>query len=268
MRAEPADSHRLTLGEGPRWDAGAQRLYWLGIPDQEIRWLDPATGHTDGLRLDVTPGCLAPAGPDRLLLATERGFETLELGSGIPELNTPVEADQPDRRMNDGAVDPFGRIVAGTMRRAVPHTDGRLYRRESDGSVRQLLDGLAIPNGLGWPEPDRFWHVDSPAKRATLYEYPEQGPLGPQVRVLDLAEYPGEPDGLALDPEGNLWVAFWGGSAVHCFSPTGTRLATVEVPVPRATACAFDDAGTLWITTAVTADHPDSGRLFRAAGVR
>ncbi|MEU9129961.1 SMP-30/gluconolactonase/LRE family protein [Kitasatospora sp. NPDC048540] len=271
MRAEPADLHRLDLGEGPTWDAATGRLYWIGIPDRRLRWLDHRTGATAGLELPVMPGALAPARDGRVLLATERGFELLDTADGTSRLLAPVEADRPDRRMNDGACDPYGRMVAGTMRTTEPLADGRLHRLEPDGTVTTVLGGLAVPNGLAWPEPDRLWYIDSPTRRIDLYEYPEHGPVGPLIRSLDVSHLPGVPDGMTLDADGNLWVAFWDGAAVHCLTPTGRLLATVEFPVPRPTSCTFagPDLTTLYITTArttrTTPDTPDdpSGRLFR-----
>ncbi|WP_329486402.1 SMP-30/gluconolactonase/LRE family protein [Kitasatospora sp. NBC_01246] len=273
MRAEPvADTPCLTLGEGPVWDAAAQSIRWIGIPDREVLTLHRPSGRLTVLELDVTPGTLMPAAEGSPVLATERGFESLDTATGRTELLAAVEADRPDRRMNDGKRDPYGRPVAGTMQRTGPQQPGSLYRLESDGSVRPILDGLAIPNGLAWPEPDRLWHIDTPTRRIGFYEYPEHGPVGRRIRSLDVSHLPGMPDGMTLDEAGNLWVAFWDGGAVHCLSPGGRLLDTVEVPAPRTTSCAFGGPGldTLFVTTARSGEHPLSGRLFELAvpGVR
>lgn len=273
MRAEPvADTPCLALGEGPVWDAAAQCLHWIGIPDRRVLTLHRPSGRVTVLELDVTPGTLMPAPQGRPVLATERGFEALDTATGRTELLAAVEADRPERRMNDGKRDPYGRPVAGTMQRTEPRQPGSLYRLEPDGSVRPILDGLSIPNGLAWPEPDRLWHIDTPTRRIELHEYPEHGPVGRRIRSLDVSHLPGMPDGMTLDEAGNLWVAFWDGGAVHCLSPEGRLLDTVEVPVPRSTSCAFGgpELDTLYVTTARSEEHPLSGALFALAvpGVR
>ncbi|MFE2723820.1 SMP-30/gluconolactonase/LRE family protein [Kitasatospora sp. NPDC059327] len=273
MRAEPvADTPSLALGEGPVWDAGAQSLHWIGIPDRRVLTLHRPSGRLTVLELDVTPGTLMLAAEGRPVLATERGFELLDTATGRTEVLAAVEVDRPERRMNDGKRDPFGRPVAGTMHRTEPRRPGSLYRLEADGSVRAILDGLAIPNGLAWPEPDRLWHIDTPTRRIELYEYPEHGPLGRRIRSLDVSHLPGMPDGMTLDESGNLWVAFWDGGAVHCLSPEGRLVDTVEVPVPRSTSCAFGgpELDTLYITTARSEQLPLSGALFAVTvpGVR
>lgn len=48
------------------------------------------------------------------------------------------------------------------------------------------------------------------------------------------------PDGLAVDSEGSVWVAFWGGGAVGCFAAsTGSLRTLISLPVSRPTCVAF-----------------------------
>ncbi|MCD0483831.1 SMP-30/gluconolactonase/LRE family protein [Streptacidiphilus sp. ASG 303] len=272
MRADLVSPDRLVLGESPRWDAAAGRLRWVGIEDRAVLWLDPATGKSGRTDLDTMPGTLAPYDGDRVLLATDRGFEVLDTASGRLGPVAAAEADRPDRRMNDGACDPYGRMLAGTTALSGTPEPGPLYRLETGGGAPRavpVLDGLLVPNGLAWPEPDRLWHIDSPTRRIGLHVYPEHGPVGPLVRSIDTSDLSGDPDGMALDAEGNLWVAFWGGSAVRCLAPDGRVLETVELPVPQVTSVAFggDALDTLWITTAARGTDPDDpaphGALFR-----
>ncbi|MGA5703004.1 SMP-30/gluconolactonase/LRE family protein [Peterkaempfera bronchialis] len=276
MHAEIAEPSRLQLGEGSFWDAATGRLYWIGIEDRRVMWLEPATGEVTSLELDTMPGTLVPYRDGRVLLATQRGFELLDTATGALRPVAEVEADRTHRRMNDGKCDPYGRLLAGTMTLDEPREPGPLYRLEPSGggTVRAVpvLDGLAIPNGLAWPEPDRLWYIDTPTRRIDLYAYPEHGPVGPLIRTIDTAQLPGDPDGMTLDAEGNLWVAFWGGSAVRCFGPDGTLLETVELPVPQVTSVAFGgpDLRTLYITSAATGTDPGDGlphgALFRCEG--
>jgi len=79
----------------------------------------------------------------------------------------------------------------------------------------------------------------------------------------------GLPDGLAVDSDGNIWVAVWDGSEVRCISPHGDLLGVVPMPVTRPTSCAFGPDGTLYITTArtelppsVLERKPEAGAVF------
>jgi xylono-1,5-lactonase len=62
----------------------------------------------------------------------------------------------------------------------------------------------------------------------------------------------GYPDGMTVDAEGCLWIAFWDGWVLRRFSPQGERLGELRLPVQRPTSCAFggDDLKTLYITSA------------------
>ncbi len=276
MPLEVADTARLSLGEGSLWDPEAQRLYWIGIEDRQLRWLDHATGGSHLVQLDTRPGTVALHRGERVVLSVAEGFAELDTATGALTRVADVEADRPDRRMNDGKPDPYGRLVAGTMTVDEPRRPGPLYRLEAgpDGAPQAVVlrGGMLIPNGLDWPEPDLLWHIDTPTHRVDLYAYPERGPLADPIRSLDLSEHSGCPDGMTLDAEGNLWIAFWDGGAVRCFSPEGRLLETVEVPTAQPSSCAFGgpDLDTLYITSAgggPGAADPEAGALFRYPGL-
>jgi sugar lactone lactonase YvrE len=78
--------------------------------------------------------------------------------SNIPKqvipIDVPVSASAEEKRFNDGAVDPAGRFLAGTM--GLEHEDvvGRMYslREDSKGvySAPLVLDKITCTNGMGW----------------------------------------------------------------------------------------------------------------------
>ena len=81
----------------------------------------------------------------------------------------------------------------------------------------------------------------------------------------------GSPDGAAVDSEGYLWSARWGGDCVARFAPDGTLERTVPIPASQVTSCAFggEDLKTVYVTTArqgmtaeAAARYPQQGALF------
>ena len=80
------------------------------------------------------------------------------------------------------------------------------------------------------------------------------------------------PDGMAIDEEGMLWIANWGGFTVNRWNPAdGQLLEKIELPVPNVTGCAFggETLNQLFIATAragLSADelakYPLSGSVF------
>ena len=164
-------------------------------------------------------------------------------------------------RMNDGDVDPAGRFVAGSMARDARPEMGSLYLREIDGSVRTLIAGVTISNGLAWSaNGDLMYYVDSGLQAIDVMDYDlESGTISQRRRWVDVPENDGTPDGIAIDSEGCLWVALWGGGKVRRYSPDAQVIGEVELPVPRVSACGFGGPGLdrLFITTAAVGRGPD-----------
>lgn len=81
----------------------------------------------------------------------------------------------------------------------------------------------------------------------------------------------GVPDGLAVDIEGNVWVALYGGGAVLKISPTGSLIGEIRLPVSIVTCPCFGgpDMDELFITTGKPAEGGESdgqgldGAVFR-----
>jgi sugar lactone lactonase YvrE len=131
---------------------------------------------------------------------------------------------------------------------------GTLYRLDEDLSVHAVLDGLTISNGLGWsPAGDVMYHIDSKAGGIDTHDFePDSGVLSGRRRLVDTHPSWGLPDGLAMDAEGGIWVAFWDGSALRRFSPDGELTETLELPAARPTRPAFGgpDLDQLYVTSA------------------
>ena len=187
----------------------------------------------------------------------------------------PVERERRDTRMNDGACDSRGRLWAGTMSLSGDTRSAALYRLDPDLRVTRVLPGIFVSNGIGWaPDDSLLYHVDSPRQRIDVYEFDsERGALGGRRAVIPVAAELGRPDGLAVDAEGGVWIALWGGGAVQRFTPGGTLNERIELPVANVTSCCFGgtDLATLFVTTAArgAAHEPLAGALFACRpGVR
>jgi sugar lactone lactonase YvrE len=148
---------------------------------------------------------------------------------------------------------------------------------KSVGEDVLVLDDFSASrvHGLGWSPDDRLmYHVDTPRRRIDVYEFDAlRGALGARRAAIPVAPEHGRPDGLAVDAEGGLWLALWGGGAVQRYAPDGGVDARVELPVSQVTSCCFGDSdlGTLFVTSAARgAEHePLAGSLFACRpGVR
>jgi sugar lactone lactonase YvrE len=125
---------------------------------------------------------------------------------------------------------------------------------------------VTVGNGPAFSPDGRTLYLDDSGAGVTLaYDLdPDTGALRGE-RVL--VRHEGAPgDGVTVDDEGDLWVALFGGSAVHRFSPDGRLTGRVDVGASQVSCCALV-AGQLLITTVADRldhDEPDAGRLFVA----
>ncbi|GAA4444778.1 hypothetical protein GCM10023148_51750 [Actinokineospora soli] len=211
--------------------------------------------------MGVHAGAVALTGGDALLLATPSGFASLRGGT----LSTVVEVPNPDR-FNDGKCDPAGRFLAGTI---APEGEAALHRLDPDLTTTELLSGLTVSNGLAWsPDGATLYHADTPTHRIDAYAYDvASGSLGPRRSLVEIPDHQGAPDGMTVDADGCVWVALWGGGAVHRYTPDGRLDRRIETPVAKPSSVAFGGPGltTLFITSAGGPSDPGNplgGALF------
>jgi len=264
------------LGEGPLWHPDEQALYWVDIHQQQIERCHPASGARQTFQFKDAVTALGIRAGGGFVTAGSNGFSLWDGSSEQVDVLTDPEADRSRNRFNDGAVGPDGCFWAGTMCEQVDlqaPPPGNLYRLDQHLNAKKLVSGLHISNGLGWsPEQSHFYLTDSPRKIIYRYEYdPASGVIAnPRVWVHSVDE-PGVPDGLAVDAEGCVWSAQWGGWKVIRYDPEGRPMQEVRLPVAHPTSCAFGgpDLNELYITSAWTpltgaerTEQPLAGDVF------
>ncbi len=243
---------RARLGECPVWDADRQQLYWVDVYNHRVHQFDPATGSDIHFDTGDVVSAIALAGNDRLLIALGDRIAFLSTVTGKVTPLYQVEFPYPDTRFNDGKCDSQGRFWIGSISDAAGQAE--LYRYDPDGSLQMMETGLTISNGLGWsPDESTFYLTDSAQRRIYAYNFDvETGAISDRRVLVDLSSEIVEPDGLAIDGEGNLWTALWNGWGVACFNATGQEILRVKLPVQRPTSVTF--GGThltdLYITSA------------------
>lgn len=283
--ADLAHSIRSEHGEGPVWDDRRACLYWVDISGRAVHRFDPSSGRDVAVHVDQRVGAVALRTDGTLLVAAERGLAVLDpdevpvAAPGSPDgpvlldMAVAIEADRPDMRANDGAVDPAGRYWIGTMALDARAGAGTLYRVDTDRSVHPQLTGLSVSNGIAWaPDGTQAWFVDSPTQRVDeLVVDPDNGDVVERRPAIDLSGVPGVPDGMTIDAEGGLWIAMYGGWQVRRYGPDGEVDRVVRLPTAKPTSCALggNDLDEVWITT-TTEDldgdeldaQPEAGSLF------
>jgi sugar lactone lactonase YvrE len=122
---------------------------------------------------------------------------------------------------------------------------------------------LGLCNGLGWdPGEGVFYYIDTGARTVFRRTVKRDGPGVAFARFED-----GLPDGMCVEPGGDIWVALWGkGKVVRLDRKTGEMNGQVEVPVPQVSSCCLGPDQSLYITTASVGMSPDDGAAFPWSG--
>jgi sugar lactone lactonase YvrE len=265
------------LGEGPVWDARRQTLYWVDIMGCQVHAFQPAASHDRAFDVGQPVGTVVPRRSGGVMVALRDGFAALDTDTGELTLIADPEARLPQNRFNDGKCDPAGRFWAGTMRIAEDQKGaGSLYRLDPDLSVHKMWTNITVANGIAWSHDARtMYYIDTPTKMVVAFDYNvETGAIANPRPVVHTPDGPGFPDGMTIDAEGMLWVAYWDGWRVVRWDPaTGRALATIELPVAKVTAPWFGgpNLDELYITSAriglsedALAKQPHAGSLFVA----
>lgn len=231
-------------GEGPLWHDTTNALLWVDIPAGRVYRYNPEDGRNEVVyEHHGMIGGYTIQHDDSLVLFASDGailhFDHARIEAIVPQIDEVVGS-----RFNDVIADPEGRVYCGTM----PLKDdapARLYRLDRDGSLHLVFDDIQLSNGMGFsPDLSTFYHTDSNARRIYRMPYDRAtGQLGEREVLVQVPEGEGVPDGMAVDTDGTIWSARWGGNAIFRYSPEGELLETFPMPVHKVTSITFAGDG-------------------------
>lgn len=254
-------------GEGPIWWEGA--LYFVDIEGHLVRKFDPATGEEKSWSVGERVGTVVPRQAGGLVIAGDSGIALFDPDTGEIEQIDDPEPEKTNNRFNDGKCSPDGRFFAGTISLKKVPGDAALYRLDPDRTLTKAFPGVTNSNGIVWSlDGKTVYYIDTPRLEVLAFDYDrETGKLSDQRVAFSTKEaVEASPDGMAIDEEGNLWIAFCHGYCVVCFDPTGNELRRIELPCREVTAVAFGgpNLADLYITTGIPKDdvEDEAGRLF------
>ena len=245
--------------EGPVWVPSLEAVLFSDVPENIVfQWKEGK-----GLSSYLKPsGYTGPLGYSResgsnglvldakgLLISCEHGDRRLSVlnlagGGGKRTLTDNFEGKRYNSP-NDACVDKAGNVYftdppyglpkgpADTETREIPWNG--VYRLGTDGKVTLLTKDMTFPNGIALsPDEKTLYVAQSDSKAALWMAYPlnPDGTTGPGRVFADVTamaqsgKHRGSPDGLKVDPKGNVWATAPGG--VHVMSPAGKLLGRLE----------------------------------------
>lgn len=264
---------RAVLGEGPVWVAREAALYSVDILQKRLfRWTE--AGGAEIIALTDHICSIVPRQGGGFIGGGYDGFISIDADFSTTLLAQPEVASHGGRnRFNDGKVDREGRFWAGTMDRTEQATTGSLYRLDVNLNWMPIDSGYHVTNGPAFsPDGRTLYHTDSARQIIYAFDLDLGGNISNRRVFAQFGEGDGYPDGMTVDAEGCLWIAFWDGWCVRRLSPRAEIIAQIATPVQRPTSCAFGGAALdeLFVTSASRdlsdselAGQPFAGGVFR-----
>ncbi|KAJ5672722.1 SGL-domain-containing protein [Penicillium longicatenatum] len=253
---------RMVLGEGVIYRASDSTLHWfdcLSSPAElYILPVDPETGSATGparilpLSDSVTIAGFRQNKPRSYIAAYYQGVCFLDEETGKLEVACEIipSAERSQRRFNDGGVDAAGRFWLAENDLAATAFPLENYRRTM--GFPGVVCGVYLNDSVGM--------------KITALDFDlASGSISNPRTLVDFQGTGGEPDGMVLDVEGNLWVAVYGTSHIMVFTPQGKLLKQIALPAkyPTCPTWGGKNQDILYITTAKdrteTPDPNDEG---------
>lgn len=261
---------QAVLGEGVLWDATKGQVWFVDIKGRRIHRCDAQGADQRSWDAPGQVSFILRAADGGMVCSLDDGLYRFIEESGAFEPLLAVEADVPGNRFNDGHVDAQGILWFGSMDDAEEQPTGALYRFDGSGAASKD-PGYVITNGPAVsPDGRTLYHTDTLEKRIYAFDLDPSGELSNKRLFVELKDG-GYPDGMAVDAEGCLWVATFGGWRIDRFEAAGAKLGEVRFPCANVTKLAFggSDLRTVYATTArkglsneELAAQPLAGGLF------
>ena len=205
MSSSPSSSRNLTpllsgiaMGESPRWHRN--RLWFSDWGAQEILAIDTQGRSEVVVRTPFElPFCIDWLPDGRLLIVAGRESRVVRRehdGSLVTHVDL---RDISNQFWNEIVVDGRGNTY-------VNGGPGIIALVTAAGSVRQVADGIAFPNGMAITPDNRILIIaESHGKKLSAFDVDSDGALSNRRAWADLGA--GVPDGICIDAENAVWYA-------------------------------------------------------------
>ncbi len=274
-------AEKLSFPEGPAWDGKGNLIIsncygdWLTLVSESGQEIFVAAP-TSPTEFVSTNGLVFNSSGELYACDYKKGAILKFSPEGKCDMVAEGYQGQKFNRPNDLAFDPSGNLFFTDPKSYNPDTlDGRIFvlERESN-TVKLVYEGLAFPNGIAFSlDGESLYICESAKQRILKFPVNKNLSLGNYEVLVELPG--GDPDGLAIDSAGNIFVAHFGGKAVYKISKEGEVLQKIETPGKKPTNLEFagKDLRTLYITEVetnsvykTTVDIPGSRLFFSPPG--
>jgi sugar lactone lactonase YvrE len=249
---------KAILGESTVWDPRSGSICWVDIEAPSIHRYQLATGRKSSWDAPRWISAIAPRESGGFIASCADGIAYVDPDKGqyqpiFQPIPNPAKA-----RLNDGATDRLGRYWTGscdtaqwdesttaadkesTLGQLDIRNTGELYCIDIDGTAETRETDLVTENGPAFSPDGRTAYVnDSMPLISLAYDVEDDGRLTNKRTFARFSPEDGYPDGMAVDVEGCIWMAFYESWKLRRFAPDGTMLEERQLPVRRGLRPAF-----------------------------
>ena len=259
------------LGEGTLWVPKLQSIFFVDIKKKKIFILNIKNKRKKILKLDKEIGFIAHIKRNFFILGLQSELRIVNLKNKKIIYSISIEKKKPNNRINDGKIDPAGRLWFGTIDNLGKKKSGSLYCLDKDLRLYKVDQNYFTTNGPAFLNKNNFYHTDSRKKIIYKIKINKKLKIIKKKIFIKFTKNDGSPDGMTVDKKNNLWVCHYRGSSVSAFDLKGNKIHKISIPAKNITNCTFGGVrnNELFISTARKGmsikekrDHPLSGSLF------
>ena len=260
------------LGEGTLWVPKSNSILFVDIKKKKIFILNTKTNNKKILKLNKEIGFISHIREDNFILGLKSELRIVNLNKLQTLFSMSIELEKSNNRINDGKVDPAGRLWFGTMDNLEKKKSGSLYCLDNHLKLHKVDDKYFITNGPAFLDKNNFYHTDSRKREIYKIKINNKLKILKKTVFLKFNKNEGSPDGMTTDINNNLWVCHYHGASISVYDSSGIKIHKISIPAKNITNCVFGGSNNneLFISTACKGmkakeikQYPLSGSLFK-----
>ena len=244
--------NKSVLGEGTLWVPTLNSIFFVDIKKKKILILNTKTNKKKILRVDKEIGFISHIKRNIFILGLKSELRIVDLKNIKILSSIGVELNKPNNRINDGKIDPKGRLWFGTMDNLEKKQSGSLYCLDNHLRLHKVDEKYFIANGPAFLDKNNFYHTDSRKRIIYKIKINDKLEILKKTIFLKFNEIDGSPDGMTTDIRNNLWVCHYRGASISVYDLRGNKIHQINFPAKNITNCTFGGSGNneLFISTA------------------
>jgi D-xylonolactonase len=260
---------KAILGEGTLWVPSHNSIYFVDIKKKKILTLNIKTNKKKIIKVDKEIGFLAHIKKDIFILGLQSELRIINLKNKETIRSIPIEKDKPLNRINDGKIDPKGRLWFGTMdnpERSIKN--GSLYCLDKKLNIHKVDTKYYITNGPAFINAENFLHTDSRSKIIYKIKINKKYKIVKKTKFLKFSKKEGSPDGMTIDSKKNVWVCHFGGACISVYNLRGKKIHKIDLPAKNITNCTFGGLNNneVFVSTALKDMNKNEIKRYKLSG--